>query len=131
LVNAVGRVVTSEGIVLGANLDRYSNGLEIGDALVRERGRSAEREPDRDHVLSFMQYGEGSRGGSDGLGIRGALPLDDNDVMRDRGVDGLGHGADEVILDVDIPPAYETNERPVQPEIQSPARRMGMSLRGV
>lgn len=101
--------------MLGANLDRYSNGLEIGRALERERGRSAER-VGQDHVMSFMQYG--GSGGADGLGVSG---------RGEERVPGI-----ETTLDIaeDVPPAYEANEGvQEQPEIKSPSGRMGMSLR--
>jgi len=132
--NPMGRVITSEGVVLGANLDRYSNGLEIGRSLAQERGRSVERgDADQDHVMSFMQYG----GATDGLGIIGARTSND-DRGRDGSVDRLRRRARETILEDDIaavegdvPPAYGAEERSVGPDIKSPSGRMGMSSRGI
>jgi hypothetical protein len=122
-------VVTSEGVVLGATLDRYSNGLEIGRTLASESNRTAER-VDADHVMSFMQYGGRSKAGKagavDGLGISGACTLNGD---QDGIVDRLRHRAepvvnDDIVSEGDAPPAYEAKESPVGPEIKSPSGRM-------
>lgn len=123
------QVITADGVVLGANLDRYSNGLEIARSLDQQRRGSTEN-VGTDHVMSFMQYG-GSEGGN-GLGIRGAgsgsTSRGRTDIERsdmDRPVVG---GED---VEGDVPPAYEAHDDPLQPEIKSPSGRMGMSPRGL
>ncbi|CAG7918707.1 unnamed protein product [Penicillium olsonii] len=98
-----------DGVVLGANLDRYSNGLEIG----LDRGVEAEG----DHVMSFMQFDR-----SGGVGR----------ISSDLGGIESGSGAERVLDEIgeDVPPAYEAGEGSLQPEIKSPSGRMGMSPRG-
>ncbi|CAG7962397.1 unnamed protein product [Penicillium salamii] len=131
-VGTMGRVVTADGVVLGANLDRYSNGLEIGRSLDQER-RSAEGS-DSDHVMSFMQYGRSEEGVGAPVGAR-ARSVDDlggesstgKRVSRTEQTVPDGDVPDEE----DIPPAYEANESSLHPEIKSPSGRMEMSLRGV
>lgn len=128
----MGRVVTADGVVLGANLDRYSNGLEIGRSLDQER-RNAEGSGS-DHVMSFMQYGRSEEGVGAPVGAR-ARSVDDlggesstgKRVSRTEQTVPDGDVPDEE----DIPPAYEANESSLQPEIKSPSGRMEMSLRGV
>ncbi|CAG8100454.1 unnamed protein product [Penicillium salamii] len=130
-VGTMGRVVTADGVVLGA-LDRYSNELEIGRSLDQER-RSAERS-DADHVMSFMQYGRSEEGVGAPVGAR-ARSVDDlggesstgKRISRTEQTVPDGDVPDEE----DIPPAYEANEGSLQPEIKSPSGRMEMSLRGV
>lgn len=135
-----GRVITAEGVVLGANLDRYSNGLEIGESQAQgERGRKAER-GETDHVMSFMQYGgrPEDRGLRNGLGIatsdytsnpRGR----ENSASRSRSRPARRSLEDEIAAaegNVDVPPAYEAEEGAPGHDIKSPAGRMGMSPRG-
>ncbi|CAG7972178.1 unnamed protein product [Penicillium olsonii] len=93
-----------DGVVLGANLDRYSNGLEIG----LDRGVEAEG----DHVMSFMQFDRSGGGGR---------------ISSDLGGIESGSGAERVLdeIDEDVPPAYEAGEGSLQPEIKSPSGRMG------
>ncbi|CAI7606607.1 unnamed protein product [Penicillium glandicola] len=136
-----GRVITAEGVVLGANLDRYSNGLEIGESLARgERGRKTER-GETDHVMSFMQYS--GRPVDRSLGDRPGIVTTDHTSISP----GLGHsasrsrpgtaerGLEDVIVaaegNVDVPPAYEVEEGAQGQDIKSPSGRMEMSPRGV
>lgn len=113
--------------MLGANLDRYSNGLEIARSLDQRRGGGTEH-VGTDHVMSFMQFG-GSEGG-DGLGLRG---LSGGSTSQDRERSNMDRTVVSDLEDVqgDVPPAYEANEGSLQPEIKSPSGRMEMSLRGV
>lgn len=124
----VGRVITTEGIVLGANLDRYSNGHEIAGSLDQE---GLAETCDANHVMSFMQFSGRAEDGGLAAGRLGTSSSRDErnnlsrletrveDSMFDDGVEG------------DVPPAYEAGERSFEPEIKSPSGRMGMSLRGV
>lgn len=71
------RVVTTEGVVLGANLDRYS-GEEAG---LYEQGGEGRRTRGQDHVMSFMSLenlDDGSTGGvgdEDGVARLGVMCL--------------------------------------------------------
>ncbi|OQD69487.1 hypothetical protein PENPOL_c002G08998 [Penicillium polonicum] len=138
--NQAGRVITAEGVVLGANLDRYSNGMEIGDSQAQgERGRKAER-GETDHVMSFMQYAgrPEDRGLENGLGI---TTSDHTSNLRGRG-GGASRSRprpversleDDIAAaegNVDVPPAYEAEEGAPGHEIKSPSGRMGISPRG-
>ncbi|KAJ5425748.1 hypothetical protein N7465_000818 [Penicillium sp. CMV-2018d] len=138
--NQAGRVITAEGVVLGANLDRYSNGMEIGDSQAQgERGRKAER-GEADHVMSFMQYAgrPEDRGLENGLGI---TTSDHTSNLRGRGGSASRlrpRPAERSLEDdiaaaegnVDVPPAYEAEEGAPGHEIKSPSGRMGISPRG-
>lgn len=134
--NQAGRVITAEGIVLGANLDRYSNGIEIGDSQAQgERGRKAER-GGTDHVMSFMQYAgrPEDRGLGNGLGITTSGHTSN---LQGRG-SSAPRPAERSLEDdiaaaegnVDVPPAYEAEEGAPRHEIKSPSGRMGMSPTG-
>lgn len=140
--NQAGRVITAEGVVLGANLDRYSNGMEIGDSQAQGgRGRNAER-GETDHVMSFMQYAgrPEDRGVGSGLGI---TTSDNTSNLQGRGSSASRsrpRPAERSLEDdiaaaegnVDVPPAYEAEEGAPGHEIKSPSGRMGMSpKRGV
>ncbi|CAI7639105.1 unnamed protein product [Penicillium viridicatum] len=138
--NQAGRVITAEGVVLGANLDRYSNGMEIGDSQAQgERGRKAER-GETDHVMSFMQYAgrPEDRGLDNGLGI---TTSDHTSNLRGRGGSASRSRPrppersleDDIAAaegNVDVPPAYEAEEGAPGHEIKSPSGRMGISPRG-
>ncbi|OQE09551.1 hypothetical protein PENVUL_c006G09260 [Penicillium vulpinum] len=137
--NQAGRVVTAEGVVLGANLDRYSNGMEIGESQAQEdRGRSAER-GETDHVMSFMQYGgrPEDRGLGNGLGItsnntsnpqgRGSSASRSRPRPTER---SLEHDITAADGTVDVPPAYQAEEGAPGHDVKSPSGTMGMSLRG-
>lgn len=138
--NQGGRVVTTDGVVLGANLDRYSNGLAIGESLVEgERGRRTER-VETDHVMSFMQYGGRleDRGLRNGLGIASGHTSNprvrEDTVSRSRPRPAQRNLEDEIAAaegDVDVPPAYEAEEVVPGHDIKSPSGRIGMSPRGV
>ncbi|KAJ5248009.1 hypothetical protein N7524_011969 [Penicillium chrysogenum] len=137
--NQGGRVVTADGVVLGANLDRYSNGMAIGESLAEgERGRSTER-VETDHVMSFMQYGGRleDRGLRNGLGIASGHTSNprarENTVSRSRPRPAQRSLEDEIAAaegDVDVPPAYEAEEVVSGHDIKSPSGRIGMSPRG-
>lgn len=125
--------------MLGANLDRYSNGMEIGESQVqRERARTAER-GDADHVMSFMQYGGEveSRRSGEGLGIAMADHIT-SPQGRGRSTPDLGPRLVERSLEdeiataggvADVPPAYEAEEGAPGHDIKSPSGRIGMSMR--
>ncbi|KAJ5124433.1 uncharacterized protein N7515_008258 [Penicillium bovifimosum] len=129
-----GRVVTAEGVVLGANLDRYSTGLEIGER-VREEREAGGRERGPEHVMSFMQYAE--RPERDGLGIAmggqnsgGSAGEESVSRVRRRPVERSLQ--DEIVAvegEGDVPPAYEAEEGG-SGDLKSPSGRMGMSMRG-
>ncbi|KAJ5336840.1 uncharacterized protein N7506_004862 [Penicillium brevicompactum] len=121
------QVITADGVVLGANLDRYSNGLEIARSLDQHRGGGTEH-AGTDHVMSFMHFG-GSEGGV-GLSLRGPSG---GSTSRDRERSDMDRTVVGDLEDVegDVPPAYEANDGSLQPEIKSPSGRMEMSLRGV
>ncbi|KAJ5592769.1 hypothetical protein N7537_009673 [Penicillium hordei] len=138
--NQAGRVITAEGVVLGANLDRYSNGIEIGESQAQgERGRKAER-GETDHVMSFMQYA----GRPDDRGLGNELvntTSGHTSNLQGRGSSASRSGprpAERSLEDdiaaaegnVDVPPAYEAEEGAPGHEIKSPSGRMGMSPRG-
>ncbi|CAG8910111.1 unnamed protein product [Penicillium egyptiacum] len=137
--NQAGRVITADGVILSANLDRYSNGLAIGESLAQgERGRRAER-GETDHVMSFMQYGGRleDRDLGNGLGIASDHTSDlqgrDNSVSRSRPRHAQRSLEDTIAAaedDVDIPPAYEAEEVTPGHDNKSPSGRMGMSPRG-
>ncbi|KGO37210.1 hypothetical protein PEX1_061060 [Penicillium expansum] len=139
--NQAGRFVTAEGVVLGANLDRYSNGMEIRESQARgERGRTAER-GGADHVMSFMQYSgkPEDRGLGNGLGIaisdHSSNPqVCGNSASRSRPRPVERSLEDDIAAaegDADVPPAYEAEEGALGREIKSPSGTMGMSPRGV
>ncbi|KGO64080.1 hypothetical protein PITC_087480 [Penicillium italicum] len=138
--NQAGRVITAEGVVLGANLDRYSNGMEIGEAQAQgERGRTAER-GGTDHVMSFMQYGgrPENRGLGNGLGIA----IGDHPSNPQRAESGVSRSRprpversleDDIAAaegTVDVPPAYEAEEGAPERDLKSPSGRTCMSPRG-
>ncbi|KAJ9493127.1 hypothetical protein VN97_g159 [Penicillium thymicola] len=138
--NQARRVITAEGVVLGANLDRYSNGMEIGDPQARgERERKAER-GETDHVMSFMQYD--GRPEDRGVGNRfGIATSDHTSNLQGRGSSASRPRTrpaersleDDIAAaegDVDVPPAYEAEEGAPGDEIKSPSGRMGISPRG-
>ncbi|KAJ5372344.1 hypothetical protein N7517_004350 [Penicillium concentricum] len=140
--NQAGRVITAEGVVLGANLDRYSNGMEIGESQAQgERGRKAER-GETDHVMSFMQYGgrPEDRGLGNGLGISTGGDHASNPQGRGGSASRsrprpAEHSLEDDIAaaegNADVPPAYEAEEGAPGHDIKSPSGTMGMSLRGV
>lgn len=139
--NQAGRFVTAEGVVLGANLDRYSNGMEIRESQAQgERGRTAER-GGADHVMSFMQYSgkPEDRGLGNGLGIaisdHSSNPqVCGNSASRSRPRPVERSLEDDIAAaegDADVPPAYEAEEGALGREIKSPSGTMGMSPRGV
>ncbi|OQE83314.1 hypothetical protein PENNAL_c0033G03634 [Penicillium nalgiovense] len=137
--NQGGRVVTADGVVLGANLDRYSNGMAIGESLAEEeRGRRTER-GETDHVMSFMQYGARL----EGRGLRNGLEIASDNTSNPQGRGDSVSGSrprlvqrsleDEIAAaegDVDVPPAYEAQEVAPGHDIKSPSGRMGKSPRG-
>ncbi|KAI1832801.1 hypothetical protein DTO027I6_8115 [Penicillium roqueforti] len=131
--NQAGRVVTAEGVVLGANLDRYSNGMEIGESgsqALGERGRTAER-GGTDHVMSFMQYA-GDRGGT-GLGIEtGGITSNPQGGGSSASRPAQRSLEDDIVAAEghDVPPAYEAAQGAPGHDIKSPSGRMGMSPRG-
>ncbi|KAJ5922458.1 hypothetical protein N7516_010161 [Penicillium verrucosum] len=138
--NQAGRVITAEGVVLGANLDRYSNGMEIGDSQAcGERERKAGR-GETDHVMSFMQYAgrPEDRGGGNRFGIATSDHTSDlqgrgSSVSRSRHRPAERSLEDDIAAaegDVDVPPAYEAEEGAPGDEIKSPSGRMGISPRG-
>ncbi|KXG45881.1 Adenovirus E3 region protein CR2 [Penicillium griseofulvum] len=138
--NQAGRVITAEGVVLGANLDRYSNGMEIGESQAQgERGRKVER-GETDHVMSFMQYSgrPEDRGLGNGLGIAAS---DDNSNPQTRGRSASRSRPkpaersleDDIVAaegNADVPPAYEAEDGAPGHDIKSPSGTMGMSLSG-
>ncbi|KAJ5520387.1 hypothetical protein N7463_000840 [Penicillium fimorum] len=138
--NQAGRVVTAEGVVLGANPDRYSNGMVIGESQAqRERGRKAER-GEIDHVMSFMQYGgrPEDRDLGHGLGIStgGGHTFNPQgcggSASRSRSRPAERSLEDDIVAtegNADVPPAYEAEGAPGQ-DIKSPSGTMGMNLRG-
>ncbi|KAJ5857408.1 hypothetical protein N7455_008302 [Penicillium solitum] len=138
--NQAGRVITAEGVVLGANLDRYSNGMEIGDSQAQgERGRRAER-GETDHVMSFMQYAgrPEDRGVGNGLGIT-TSDHTSNPQTRGSSASRLRPRPAERSLEddivaaegnIDVPPAYEAEEGAPGHEVKTPSGRMSMSPRG-
>ncbi|KAJ5154302.1 Adenovirus E3 region protein CR2 [Penicillium coprophilum] len=139
--NPAGRVITAEGVVLGANLDRYSNGMEIGESQAQgERGRKAER-GETDHVMSFMQYGGRSedRGLGNGLGITTDGHTSSHQGRRSSASRSRPKPAERSLeYDIaaaeghaDIPPAYQAEEGAPGRDTKSPSGTMGMSLRGV
>ncbi|KAJ5816679.1 Adenovirus E3 region protein CR2 [Penicillium robsamsonii] len=139
--NQAGRVITAEGVVLGANLDRYSNGMEFGESQARgERGGKVER-GGTDHVMSFMQYGERleDRGLGNGLGIsigggHTSNPQGRGSASRSRPRPVERSLEDDIAAadgSADVPPAYEAEQGAPEQDIKSPSGTMGMSLRGI
>ncbi|KAJ5210509.1 Adenovirus E3 region protein CR2 [Penicillium cf. griseofulvum] len=136
--NQAGRVITAEGVVLGANLDRYSNGMEVGQSQAQgERGRKVER-GETDHVMSFMQYGgrPEDRGLGNGLGIATG---DDNsnpqargnNASRSRPRPGERSLEDDTAAaegNADVPPAYEAEDGVPGPDIKSPSGTMALAV---
>ncbi|KAJ5766628.1 uncharacterized protein N7511_004244 [Penicillium nucicola] len=120
----VGRVITADGVVLGANLDRYSSGMEIGRAL--ERGRDVGPECD-DHVMSFMHYGNGN-----GARVGGEIEMRETVHGRGRLDGGSREGLrsqtviaaleDDIQVDgaadEDVPPAYDERDGAADPDIK-------------
>ncbi|KAG0154293.1 hypothetical protein PDIDSM_1673 [Penicillium digitatum] len=137
--NQTGRLITAEGVVLGANLDRYSNSMETGESQAQnERGRTAERGR-TDHVMSFMQYAgrPEDRGLGNGLGIA-ISDYTSSPQARRRSASGSRPKPVERSLEddiaaaesnVDVPPAYEVKEGAPGPDLKSPSGRMCMSPR--
>lgn len=132
-----GRVVTAEGVVLGANLDRYSNGTVIGDSQNQNRGdRERTGHGDASHVMSFMQYGVRSEtrntgaaavgGGTAGARGNGGNTPESEPRSADRGlVDDIAAAEG----DADVPPAYEAEESSPGQDLKSPSGRMSLSPR--
>lgn len=133
------RVVTDEGIVLGANLDRYAvptgNGDENGNGDEERRERNAQ-----DHVMSFMEFGE-TGGRSDQLFRNYGIGHCAGDVGHRRtmpeayaeAVEAERAARQATILeeeDSDVPPAYEAGGLSPR-DRKSPSATMGLGLRGV
>lgn len=124
-------MVTTEGVVLGANLDRYSNGHEIARSL--DQGALAESRA-ANHVMSFMQFSGRAEDGGLAAGCLGTSSSGD-ERSGETNLRGLETRVKDSIfedgVEGDVPPAYEAGEGSLEPEIKSPSGRMGMSLRGV
>ncbi|KAJ5306419.1 hypothetical protein PENANT_c017G10345 [Penicillium antarcticum] len=134
-----GQIITADGIVLGANLDRYSSGMEIGRSTGRGRdvGGSC-----HEHVMSFMHYGSGGGGGNGGgRAERGIQMLDtvhgdervhspSSEELRCQDatavLDGLKVLEDD---DGDVPPAYDGRDGFTDADIKSLAGMMEMGVR--
>ncbi|KAJ6162250.1 hypothetical protein N7485_010480 [Penicillium canescens] len=143
-----GRVITADGVVLGANLDRYFSEMEVGRSS--DRGRTVGKGSD-EHVMSFMHYENGrraeraERGGGglgDGRGIEmwdtahelrmvnsasreGQRSQDATAILEDdlRTLDCDGDG------DGDVPPAYDGKDASSELDIKPPAGGMEISVR--
>ena len=99
------RVVTREGVVLGAN-------LESDEAEDRSKGK--ESVSPEDHVMSFMSY-------------EGDLEAAARDLSKDA---SATNAADEECASPrsDVPPAYEAGDGgfPVSRDLKTPAGTMGV-----
>lgn len=141
------RIVTDDGIVLGANLDRYS----VPTGPDAEQGRHGNEEANggrrernaQDHVMSFMDFEEGAGPGDGGdrlyrrygdgeEGPRVTMP-----EAYTRAVEGDRAARDEVLLEgdsfspnSDAPPAYESGSLSPR-DRKSPSATMGLGLRGM
>ncbi|KAJ5780698.1 hypothetical protein N7457_005858 [Penicillium paradoxum] len=135
----VGQVITAEGVVLAANLDRYSNGREIGESQAQGQRERPTESGDENHVMSFMQYGEGSetRGTERGLGIANSDQPPHTAVHEDSTAEPIPRPAEsrfveEIVAvesEADVPPAYEAQDSSPAHDLKSPSGRMEMSTR--
>lgn len=121
------RIITDDGVVLGANLDRYSvpSGLDV------EKGKKSERNTG-DHVMSFMNYdrGIGIMDWSVGAGMV-KEKSEGNHVERPVQVMTVLE-EDSFSPMSDVPPAYDYEPGGVEAkDVKSPSGTMGLGLRGL
>ena len=122
------RIVTDEGVVLGANLDRYtvptgSDGGQRVDGNGNGNGERRERNA-QDHVMSFMEFGGEAMGGRSGEAYATAVQS------------GRAARADAFLVEdsfspmSDVPPAYESGGFSPRDK-KSPSATMGLGSRGM
>ncbi|KAJ6087191.1 hypothetical protein N7467_006105 [Penicillium canescens] len=136
-----GRVITADGVILGANLDRYSSEMEVGRSS--DRGRTVGRDCD-EHVMSFMHYENGrraERGGGglgDGCGIemwdtahgRGRVNSASREGQRTQAATAIREDDLRTLdYDGDVPPAYDGKDGSSELDFKPLPGRMEMSVR--
>ncbi|KAJ5594423.1 uncharacterized protein N7459_000631 [Penicillium hispanicum] len=128
--NTARQVVTADGVVLGANLDRFSGGKDKDEEdqdRDRVKGKRRSQDPEN-HVMSFMTY-------------QGDLEMKDRAGDRQREGAGVSRAVPALTVleeapftpSSDVPPAYESGDArfSFERDEKSPSGTMGMRLRTV
>lgn len=119
------RVVTRDGVVMGANLDRYSTVRDPERGKMGEMGKLGDGHVERDHVMSFMTFGgsevetvrrdEGNSLGTGNMVTR-AVPQSQTRTLEGAGASPVG----------EAPPAYEAAGVSPKQDDKSPLGTMGL-----
>ncbi|KAJ5624304.1 hypothetical protein N7510_000613 [Penicillium lagena] len=144
------QIVTKEGVVLGANMNRYSTAFEFTSSPVdtaNEKGKEiqqqcAAHDRDHDHVMSFMQYDNatGTDGSSQAVELPGNPRTRTESLVRKTSISGAVAPApaltsmpslalfreDEVVYSPsDMPPTYAVEEGVSPKDVKSPCETIG------
>jgi hypothetical protein len=124
------RVITRDGVVLVANLDRYST---VRDPERAGKGKRSVGDPGQEHVMSFMTFG----GSTHEIGRRsGSSPGRVNGSVSNGGESGSAtrlKPETEIVLEMvgaspvgEALPAYEAGGVSLKGDDKSPAGTMGL-----